>query len=57
MCLTNTTDLIDFDQLDPKQKKKIDELKRKLKDRKKAHQKMIDDIDRGLKRLEKKTGG
>jgi len=56
MCLTNTTDLIDFDQLDPKQKKKIDELKRKLKDRKKLHQKMIDEIDRGLKKLEKKGG-
>ena len=39
------------------EKKKIEELKKKLKDRKKAHQKMIDDIDKGLQKLEKKTGG
>jgi hypothetical protein len=55
MCLTNTADVIDFSALTPRQKKKIAALKRKLRAHRKILKKRLDDIDRGLKKLEEKS--
>jgi uncharacterized protein YlxW (UPF0749 family) len=54
MCLTSTVDVIDYNSLSPKQKKQLDVLKRKLQARRKALQERINDLDRGLQKLEKK---
>jgi hypothetical protein len=55
MCLTNTADVIDFGSLKPTQKKKITALKKKLKAHRKILKKRLDDIDRGLRKLEQKS--
>jgi hypothetical protein len=55
MCLTNTADVIDFSTLTPTQKRKIAALKRKLKAHRKVLKKRLDDIDRGLRKLERKS--
>jgi hypothetical protein len=55
MCLTNTADVIDFDSLKPTQKRKIAALKKKLKAHKKVLTKRLADLERGLKKLEKKS--
>jgi hypothetical protein len=55
MCLTNTADIIDFGALTPSKKRKIAALKRKLRAHRKILKKRLDDIDRGLRKLEQKT--
>ena len=55
MCLTSTTDVIDFRALKPTQKKKLAALKRKLQAHRKILKKRIDELDRGLRKLEQKS--
>jgi hypothetical protein len=54
MCLNSTIDFIDFDDLTPKEKKKLHEHKKKLQERKRFLQKRIEDIEKGLIKLDKK---
>jgi hypothetical protein len=56
MCLTNTADVIDFGSLKPSQKKKIAALKKKLKAHRKILKKRLDDIDKGLRKLDQRSG-
>jgi len=51
MCLTNTVNLIDFDELTPEQAQQLQAQKTKLVARKEAIQRTIDDIERGLEKL------
>jgi len=55
MCLTNTTDVIDFKKLTPSQKKKLTALKRKLLATRKVLKKRLDDLDRGLRKLKQRS--
>ncbi len=57
MCLTNTVHLIDFDNLSPQQKKKLDATHKKMKARRDALQKRLNELDEGLAKLEGKRGG
>ena len=52
MCLTDATDMVDFNDSSRVSKKKLRELKRKMKVRKKFMQSKIADIDRALKKVE-----
>ena len=56
MCLTNTADVIDFGSLKPSQKRKIAALKKKLKAHRKILKKRLDDIDKGLRKLDQRSG-
>jgi hypothetical protein len=55
MCLTNTADVIDYSKLTPTQKKKITAMKRKLRAHRKILKQRLDDLDRGLRKLERKS--
>jgi hypothetical protein len=57
MCLTNTVHLIDFDNLSPQQKKKLDAVHKKMKARRDSLQKRLDELDEGLAKLEGKQRG
>jgi len=54
MCLSNTTNLIDFTKLKPKQKQKLKGLISKLKLRKKVLKESIVALDKGLRVLDRK---
>jgi len=55
MCLTNTADVIDYSNLTPAQKRKINAMKRKLRAHRKVLKKRLDDLDKGLRKLERKS--
>jgi len=55
MCLTNTADVIDFKALTPAQKKKVAAMKRKLRAHRQILKKRLDDLDKGLRKLEQKS--
>jgi len=57
MCLTNAVHLINFDDLTPQQKKKLAETHKKMKARRDALQKRVNELNAGLKKLEGKRGG
>jgi peptidoglycan hydrolase CwlO-like protein len=54
MCLTNTVHLIDFDNLSPQQQKKLDAVHKKMKARRDALQKRVDELDEGIEKLQGK---
>jgi hypothetical protein len=56
MCLSNTLNLIDFDNLSPAQHKKVDAMHKKIKARRDQLQKKIDELNSGLKKLEAARG-
>jgi hypothetical protein len=56
MCLTNTVQLIDFDNLSPQQHKKLDSMHKKIKARRDDLQKKVDALNAGLKKLEGAKG-
>jgi hypothetical protein len=57
MCLTNSVHLIDFDNLDATQKKKLDTMHKKMKARRAVLKKTLDDLDAGIAKLEGKKKG
>jgi hypothetical protein len=56
MCLTNTVQLIDFDNLNPQRQKKLDSMHKKIKARRDDLQKKVDELNAGLKKLEGAKG-
>jgi hypothetical protein len=56
MCLTNSVHLIDFENLDSTQKKKLDTMHKKMKARRAVLKKTLDDLDAGIKKLEGARG-
>jgi len=52
MCLTNSMHLIDFDNLNTQQHKKVDAMHKKLKARRDELQKKVDELNAGIKKLE-----
>jgi hypothetical protein len=54
MCLSSTTDVIDFNNLTPAKKKKLKKMRADLKKRRAALRKTLKVLDKGLKRLDDK---
>jgi cell division protein FtsB len=56
MCLTNTVNLIDFDNLGPDDKKKeqLEAIKKKLEARREFLRNVVKDLDDGLRKLDEK---
>ena len=56
MCLTNSVHLIDFENLDEGQKKKLNTMHKKMKARRAVLKKTLDDLDAGIRKLEGSRG-
>jgi hypothetical protein len=52
MCLTDATNLIDYDKKDEKQRAALHVLKKRMEERKKFMEGKIADINRALKKIE-----
>ncbi len=57
MCLTNSVHLIDFNSLDQTQSKKLDTMHKKMKARRAVLKKTLDDLDAGLRKLQRARSG
>jgi hypothetical protein len=55
MCLTNTVNLIDFDNMSDPQLKQIEDLKAKMYAHKKELEERLAELNEGIKKLEDKS--